>query len=203
MSAPPLLFAGPNKVSNPWPLSILCLCTTDIYYLWFPHDSVSTKFLGTNQSICFLRANSSWRSSFSPPFSARLGTDLAVYGLLIYEWVQTGLATDAAFDNYVYNYGVPGELVQFHNTWFSVTIMCAFVSFIVQTFFAWRIWILGHSLFLTAVVLFVRPPVYLPPCAVPDARHRASSPYPSGRSCRSGRWSLASRGASWLVDRYL
>ena len=79
-----------------------------------------------------------------------------MYGLLIYEWVQTGLATDAAFDNFVYNYGVPGELVQFHNTWFSVTIMCAFVSFVVQTFFAWRIWILGRSKILTGVILFVR-----------------------------------------------
>ena len=79
-----------------------------------------------------------------------------MYGLLIYEWVQTGLATDAAFDNFVYNYGVPGELVQFHNTWFSVTIMCAFVSFVVQTFFAWRIWILGRSKILTGIILFVR-----------------------------------------------
>ncbi|OBZ73414.1 hypothetical protein A0H81_07272 [Grifola frondosa] len=46
-----------------------------------------------------------------------------VFGLLAYEWVQTGLVTSAAFDVYVYGFGSIEALITFHNTWFSVPIM--------------------------------------------------------------------------------
>ena len=78
-----------------------------------------------------------------------------VYGILVYEWVQTGLITDFAFDNFVYDYGQRTALTQFHNSWFSVTIMCSVISWVVQTFFAWRIWVLGRSRVLTGFILFV------------------------------------------------
>ena len=76
---------------------------------------------------------------------------------MIYEWVQTGLVTDIAFDSFVYGYGNRSILVEYHNSWFSVTIMCAVVSYIVQSFFAWRIWILGRPRLLMPIILFVRP----------------------------------------------
>ncbi|KAI0788169.1 hypothetical protein C8Q74DRAFT_661064 [Fomes fomentarius] len=73
----------------------------------------------------------------------------------IWEWVQTGLVTDFAFDNFVYGYGQPQELVAFHNTWFSVTIMCALLSAVVQCYFAYRIWVLGKSKVLTGAIVFL------------------------------------------------
>lgn len=79
-----------------------------------------------------------------------------VYAMWIWEWVQTGLVTDFAFDNFVYGYGQPKELVAFHNTWFSVTIMCALLSAVVQCYFAYRIWVLGKSKVLTGAIVFVR-----------------------------------------------
>ena len=57
----------------------------------------------------------------------------------------------------MYGYGNKAILVQYHNSWFSVTIMCAVISYIVQSFFAWRIWILGRPKFLMPIILFVRP----------------------------------------------
>ena len=79
----------------------------------------------------------------------------SVYGMLIWEWVQTGLITDFAFENFVYGYGQRNVLVAFHNTWFSVTIMCAVLSAVVQCYFARRIWVLGRSKVLTGVVVSV------------------------------------------------
>ena len=76
--------------------------------------------------------------------------------MLIYEWVQTGLITDFAFNNFVYKYGNPAVLVLFHNTWFSVSIMTAVVSCAVQCFFSWRIWILSRSKVLVGAILSVR-----------------------------------------------
>ncbi|KAI0749992.1 hypothetical protein C8Q80DRAFT_1165165 [Daedaleopsis nitida] len=78
-----------------------------------------------------------------------------VYGILVYEWVQTGLATDFAFDNFVYGFGQRSALTAFHNTWFSVTIMCSVISAVVQCYFALRIWVLGRSRVLTGAVVFV------------------------------------------------
>ncbi|OBZ65528.1 hypothetical protein A0H81_14469 [Grifola frondosa] len=113
----------------------------DIYYLCFPKDSVEIKCLGQLPS----------RRRVFPP-DAHPET---VYGVLIYEWVQTGLSTDFAFDNYVYGYGDLHALTAFHNTWFSVTIMCAIISAVVQMYFAWRIWILARSHLLVAVIIFL------------------------------------------------
>ncbi|TFK80432.1 hypothetical protein K466DRAFT_503906 [Polyporus arcularius HHB13444] len=78
---------------------------------------------------------------------------LLVFGLFSYEWVQTGLVTDFAFDNFVYGYGDRGALTAFHNTWFSVTIMSSIASAVVQCYFAWRICVIGRSKLLTAVVV--------------------------------------------------
>ncbi|KAH9944954.1 uncharacterized protein BXZ73DRAFT_38135 [Epithele typhae] len=85
----------------------------------------------------------------------RLYIKSLVYGLLIYECVQTGLVTDFAFDNFVYGYGQRAILTQFHNTWFSVTIMCSLVSCVVQSYFAYRVWVLGRSAILTGIILFL------------------------------------------------
>ncbi|PCH36443.1 hypothetical protein WOLCODRAFT_81797 [Wolfiporia cocos MD-104 SS10] len=77
------------------------------------------------------------------------------YGMLIFEWVQTGLLTAGGMEIYVYNYGDLLSLVQFHNAWFALTIMCGIVSATVQTFFAWRIHRLSKSRILASCIIVV------------------------------------------------
>ncbi|PCH41709.1 hypothetical protein WOLCODRAFT_137556 [Wolfiporia cocos MD-104 SS10] len=83
----------------------------------------------------------------------RLSLKCLVYSVFIYEWVQTGLITAAAMDVYVYHYGDQLALVEFHNTWFSATIMCGLISATVQCFFAWRIYQLSRSRVLAGCVV--------------------------------------------------
>ncbi|KZT10209.1 uncharacterized protein LAESUDRAFT_747637 [Laetiporus sulphureus 93-53] len=75
------------------------------------------------------------------------------YGMLIYEWVQTGLITEAAMSIYVYNYGEVKDLLEFHNTWFSATMMCGIISATVQLYFAWRICKLSNSRVLAGIIV--------------------------------------------------
>ncbi|KAH9843530.1 uncharacterized protein C8Q71DRAFT_864104 [Rhodofomes roseus] len=75
----------------------------------------------------------------------RLSLKSLVLGVLTYEWVQTGVITAAAMQIYVYDYGNVLSVLEFHNTWFSATIMCGLISAVVQTYFAWRIFKLSRS----------------------------------------------------------
>ncbi len=79
-----------------------------------------------------------------------------VYGILAFEWVQTGLVTANAFQVFVYNFGDVPNLLKFHNSWFSVPIMCGVVSVAVQFFYARRIFVLSGSVALAAVICLVR-----------------------------------------------
>ncbi|PCH41666.1 hypothetical protein WOLCODRAFT_163296 [Wolfiporia cocos MD-104 SS10] len=78
-----------------------------------------------------------------------------VYGLLAFEWVHTGLITAGAFKIHVYDYGNVESLLELHNAWFAVPIMCAIVSVIVELFFAWRIYMLAKSRILTSVIVIL------------------------------------------------
>ncbi|TBU55409.1 hypothetical protein BD310DRAFT_933785 [Dichomitus squalens] len=78
-----------------------------------------------------------------------------VYLVLIYEWVQTGLVTSAATDVYVYSFGSVASVLDYHNTWFSVPIMSAVISFVVQCYFCWRIWTFSRLKVVTGVALFL------------------------------------------------
>ncbi|KAI0358346.1 hypothetical protein OH77DRAFT_1263959 [Trametes cingulata] len=82
-----------------------------------------------------------------------LATKLLVSAIFIYEWIQTVLVTQTAFEIDVYDFGDRTALTAFHNTWFSVTIMCAVISAVVQGYFSWRIWILSRSKLLPAVII--------------------------------------------------
>ncbi|TFY68885.1 hypothetical protein EVJ58_g740 [Rhodofomes roseus] len=75
----------------------------------------------------------------------RLSLKSLVLGVLTYEWVQTGFITATTMQIYVYDYGNVLSVLEFHNTWFSATIMCGLISAVVQTFFAWRIFKLSRS----------------------------------------------------------
>jgi len=78
-----------------------------------------------------------------------------VYGVLIFEWIQTGLTTAAAFDQHVYNYGDVSRLFSLPYVWFCVPIMSAMISAVVQIFFAWRIYRLGKSIILPCIIVFI------------------------------------------------
>ncbi len=75
--------------------------------------------------------------------------------MLVYEWVQTGLVTQVAFENFVFSYGDISALTGFHNTWFSVTIMCALTAGVVQCYFGYRTWVLARSVVVTSVIITV------------------------------------------------
>lgn len=92
----------------------------------------------------------------------RLGTKCLVYGIVVWEWVQTALVTNTGFAIDVYNFGSISSLTSYHSAWFSIVIMSAVVSAVVQSYFAWRIWVLGQSKILTGVIVFVRTDHYLP-----------------------------------------
>lgn len=78
-----------------------------------------------------------------------------MYGTVIFEWVQTGLLTNNAFA-YVENYGNLNDLVPNHYAWFSAAVMCASVSLVVQSFYAWRILHVGKSRLLVGAIVIVR-----------------------------------------------
>ncbi len=76
--------------------------------------------------------------------------------MFAFEWVQTGLITDNAFQVLVYNFGDVPNMLKFHNSWLSVPIMCGVVSVAVQFFYARRIFVLSGSIVLAGVVGVVR-----------------------------------------------
>lgn len=80
------------------------------------------------------------------------------YGVFIFESIQTGLTTAAAFDQYVYSDGDVARVDTFPYVWFSVPIMAAITAAVVQIFFAWRIKILDRtsSYILPVTVVMVR-----------------------------------------------
>ncbi|KAI0831845.1 hypothetical protein BC628DRAFT_558690 [Trametes gibbosa] len=82
-------------------------------------------------------------------------TKCLVYGVFVYEWVQTILVTQTAFEIDVYGFGDRSSLTTFHNTWFSVTIMCAILSAVVQGYFCRRIWLFSSSKLLSGAIMFL------------------------------------------------
>ncbi|KAH9923905.1 uncharacterized protein B0H18DRAFT_1120246 [Fomitopsis serialis] len=78
-----------------------------------------------------------------------------VYGILLFEWVQTGLLTAGAFEVFVYRYGDVEALGLVYNGWFSLPIMCALVSMVVQWFFAWRIYMLSKLRILMGGIIIL------------------------------------------------
>ena len=123
-----------------WPFVYLAL---DLYHVNFPRDPVIFKCLG-EAALCH-------------PVCLRLSPSIAaVYGLLILDWVQTGLVTQNAFDTFVYYYGDRHEFDVMGNSWLSLIILSAVVSLVVQWFFAWRIYVVSRATVVAAVISLVR-----------------------------------------------
>ena len=97
-----------------------------------------------------------------------------VYGVVIAEWVHTGLITSGVLTIHCYNFGNPQSPIEMHNSWFAVPIMCSAVSVITQCFFAWRIYMFSKSRWLAGGVVAVRS---LTPCFIESPltdSHRSS-----------------------------
>ncbi|KAI0043973.1 hypothetical protein FA95DRAFT_1497813, partial [Auriscalpium vulgare] len=82
---------------------------------------------------------------------------ILVYGVFLLECVQTGMSIAEVY--YWYGAGF-GDLMRLQSTYispFDTPLMTSFVSFVVQTFYCYRIWILKPSLlWLSLIVACVR-----------------------------------------------
>lgn len=78
-----------------------------------------------------------------------------MYGVLVFEWVQTGLLSASAFQIFVYHYGDVEIVTRIYNGWFTIPVMSAMISMVVQTFFAWRIYRLSKLRLLAGVIEIV------------------------------------------------
>ncbi|KAH9919097.1 uncharacterized protein B0H18DRAFT_882195, partial [Fomitopsis serialis] len=80
---------------------------------------------------------------------------LSVYGTFIFEWVQSGLLTASLFHIFVANYGDLNALGDIGYTWFSIPVMSAITSFVVQLFYSWRIQRFSGSYILPSIIVVV------------------------------------------------
>ena len=78
-----------------------------------------------------------------------------MYGVLVFEWVQTGLLSSSAFQIFVYHYGDVEIVTKIYNGWFTLPIMSAMISMVVQAFFAWRIYLLSRLRVLVGGIVTV------------------------------------------------
>ena len=78
-----------------------------------------------------------------------------VYGVLAFEWVQTGLLSASAFQIFVYHYGDVEIVTKIYNGWFTLPVMSAMISMVIQAFFAWRIYLLSKLRVLAGGIVAV------------------------------------------------
>ncbi|KAH9922713.1 uncharacterized protein B0H18DRAFT_501877 [Fomitopsis serialis] len=79
-----------------------------------------------------------------------------VYGVCIYELIQTILISIDGVHVFVFGYGDQVDnLLSFYNGWFSLPIMAGILSAAVQCFFAWRIFMLSRSVWLCMFITMI------------------------------------------------
>ncbi|CAA7266186.1 unnamed protein product [Cyclocybe aegerita] len=70
---------------------------------------------------------------------------ILVFGVFIFETVQTLLLTENAFSNFASGFGDLRALDRIGLIWFTIPIMSGIVAFVTQTFYAYRIKILAQN----------------------------------------------------------
>ncbi|KAJ6530214.1 hypothetical protein B0H19DRAFT_1192500 [Mycena capillaripes] len=75
----------------------------------------------------------------------RLANKCLVYGIYLVEFVQTMLVTHDAFQTFGYGFGNVKAITQMGFNWLTVPVMSALVSFVGQSFYAHRLFILSKS----------------------------------------------------------
>jgi hypothetical protein len=81
------------------------------------------------------------------------GIKALVYSLFALETLQTAFMMHDGMVALGFGFGNPEALIKVHLAWFSVPILSSFVSCIVQSFFAWRIYVLSNSIPAAALVV--------------------------------------------------
>ncbi|KAF9472082.1 hypothetical protein BDN70DRAFT_887418 [Pholiota conissans] len=82
----------------------------------------------------------------------RVGHKALVYGTYLLESAQTFLFTSSAFKTFAMGFGNPAILDNVDTLWFSMFIMSGLIAFITQTFYAYRVSILGQSIYAAIVI---------------------------------------------------
>ncbi|KAI0734037.1 hypothetical protein C8Q72DRAFT_927465 [Fomitopsis betulina] len=78
-----------------------------------------------------------------------------VYGMYIFEALQTILLTHDTFHQLAINFGNYEGLVAAYLTGFELVIQSAIIACVTQCFYAWRIYVLGKSRILTGLIVAV------------------------------------------------
>ncbi|KAF9527144.1 hypothetical protein CPB83DRAFT_793914 [Crepidotus variabilis] len=81
-------------------------------------------------------------------------SQLLSYGVYLLEATQTVMLTQAAFHQFAEGFGNRTMLLDVGSLWFTVATLSGIVSFIIQSFYAYRVFILSGSRQLAGLVLF-------------------------------------------------
>ncbi|KIJ40870.1 hypothetical protein M422DRAFT_780556 [Sphaerobolus stellatus SS14] len=76
-----------------------------------------------------------------------------VYSLFCLEMIQTIILTRDAWEWFINDWADPTRVGEFLLEWFNLPVMEGIIIGTVQLFFAWRIWFLGRSWLLSAVIV--------------------------------------------------
>ncbi|KAG7097835.1 hypothetical protein E1B28_005153 [Marasmius oreades] len=85
----------------------------------------------------------------------RTAVKAMVYGLYLVETMQLVMITHDAFQDFVFGFGRPGALNELNLLWFDCCVIDGAVAFVVQSFFAYRIFLLSKSKALTCIIVFI------------------------------------------------
>ncbi|KAG7097839.1 hypothetical protein E1B28_005155 [Marasmius oreades] len=85
----------------------------------------------------------------------RTAVKAIVYGLYLVETVQLGMITYDAFQTFVIGFGRLDALNEVNMLWFDCCVIDGAVASVVQTFFAYRIFLLSKSKLLTSVIVLI------------------------------------------------
>ncbi|KAI0923782.1 hypothetical protein AcV5_009238 [Taiwanofungus camphoratus] len=72
--------------------------------------------------------------------------------MFVYECVQTGLVSADAWTKLILGYSDIAEHFSKGYLWFTLPVMCTVLSATVQTYFAWRLWMLSMSRVIPAII---------------------------------------------------
>ncbi|KAJ7467551.1 hypothetical protein FB451DRAFT_1258836 [Mycena latifolia] len=82
-------------------------------------------------------------------------TKCLVYGVYVIELVDMILVTRDAFEAFGYGFGDVSALTKINLGWLDIPIMSGLVSFIAQSFYAYRIYVLSKSWFIPVLIVVV------------------------------------------------
>ncbi|KAF8910655.1 hypothetical protein CPB84DRAFT_1702355 [Gymnopilus junonius] len=83
------------------------------------------------------------------------GTKALVYGVYAAEVAQTLMLADKAFQTFATGFGNIEAIANGGSLWFSIPIISSVVAFVVQVFYAYRIYVLAKSYIVSALIFLL------------------------------------------------